>query len=106
MNSSASSPTSPRRVIYWATFAIAALVTALAAGFFVVGIGDGSVSSFNMSLWLSLLSATAAILFLGHRLHMHGRTGLAIAVLAILAVPGLLYGLFALMIIVTLPHWN
>ncbi|WP_294251305.1 hypothetical protein [Propionivibrio sp.] len=53
-----------------------------------------------------LLSATAAILFLGHRLHMHGRTGLAIAVLAILAVPGLLYGLFALMIIVTSPHWN
>lgn len=75
-------------------------------GFFIVGIGDGSVSSFNMSLWLSILALAAALLFVGHRLHSHGRTGLAIAALAILAVPGLVFGLFALTMIVNPPHWN
>ena len=106
MNPPASTPTTPRIVLYWATFTIAALVNLFAMGFFIVGIGDGSVSSFNMTLWLAILATTAGVLFVGHRLHLHGRTGLAIAVLAILAVPGLLYGLFALMMIVNPPRWN
>ena len=106
MNPPVSTPTTPRRLLYWASFTIAALVNLFAMGFFIVGLADGSVSPFNMPLWLSILAAAAAVLFVGHRLHLHGRTGLAIAVLAILAVPGLLYGLFALMMIVNPPHWN
>lgn len=106
MNPPVSTPTPPRRLLYWASFTIAALVNLFAMGFFIVGLADGSVSSFNMTLWFSILATTAGVLFVGHRLHLHGRTGLAIAVLAILAVPGLLYGLFALIMIVNPPRWN
>ena len=106
MNPPAPTPTTPRRVLYWASFTIAALVNLCAMGFFIVGIADGTVSSFNMTLWLAILATTAGVLFVGHRLHLHGRTGPAIAVLAILAVPGLLFGLFALTMIVNPPRWN
>ena len=39
---------------------IGLLVAIVVVYFFVVGLADGSVSSFNMSLWLGLLAAVAA----------------------------------------------
>ncbi len=67
---------------------------------------DGSVSSFNSTLWLCIVAVAILVPILGHRLRSHGRTGLAIAVLSILAVPGLIFGVFALLLLVMSPHWN
>lgn len=92
--------------LYRGALAIAGLVAAVVVGFFLVGLGDGSVSSFNAGLWLGLLALTAGVLLGGTFLRARGRTAAAVAVLAILAVPGLLYGLFLLLILVTQPRWN
>jgi hypothetical protein len=74
--------------------------------FFFIGLADGTVSSFNAGLWLTILVALAAILGGGAALNASGRRGAAIAVLLILAIPGFLYGLFVLALIVLQPRWN
>jgi hypothetical protein len=53
-----------------------------------------------------LLVATGGILFSGHLLHRNGHTRSAIAVLALLAVPALLYALFMLLVILSGESWN
>jgi hypothetical protein len=60
----------------------------------------------NMSLWLGLLAAVAAVVGGGWMLDTNGKRGAAIAVLLILAVPGLLYTLFILLIVIAQPRWN
>jgi hypothetical protein len=85
---------------------IAGAVALVVLYFFVIGLADGSVSSFNMGLWLTILGGIAAVLGGGAALNANGKRGLACAVLAILAIPGLLFGLFVLMLMVLQPRWN
>lgn len=85
---------------------IDALVAAVLAWFFLVGLADGSVSSFNLGLWIGLLSAVAGVIAGGVALRRSGRPRLASALLGVVAAPGLLYGLFLLLILVTQSRWN
>ena len=87
-------------------FAIDALAAAVILYFFAVGIADGSVSSFNIGLWLGILGALAVILGGGAALNAKGRRKAATALLLVLAIPAALYGLFFLLIIVFQPRWN
>lgn len=87
-------------------FAVAAAVALVAFCFFAIGIADGSVSSFNMTMWLALLGGVSAVLAVGMALNARGHRVAACAVLSILAVPGLLAGLFVLSLIVMQPRWN
>ncbi|MGO4682758.1 hypothetical protein [Hyphomicrobium sp. 2TAF46] len=86
--------------------AVDAIALLIAGYFFFVGIGDGSVSSFNIVLWLTVLAGIIAIVGTGYRFHTNGQTGLATGVLAILAVPAILAGLFVLSILIAQPRWN
>jgi hypothetical protein len=91
---------------FWVPWSVAAIVTALAVFFFLAGLADGTVSSFNIVLWLGLLGVTVGVTGASLWLRRAGRTGLAILLTLVLAVPGLLAGLFALLVIVTNPRWN
>lgn len=86
--------------------AVDALAALVVVYFFFIGLADGSVSSFNMGLWLGILAVVAAILGGGWMLNGKGQRAAANAVLAILAVPMLLYGLFILVIVITQPSWQ
>jgi len=83
--------------------ALAALVVVY---FFVVGLNDGSVSSFNGGLWAGLLAGVAAVVGGGWALHAQGHRGAAVAVLLILAVPAVAAALFIALILITQPRWN
>ncbi|HEY2986421.1 MAG TPA: osmoprotectant transporter permease [Candidatus Binatia bacterium] len=85
---------------------IDAVIAAVFVYFFIVGLGDGSVSSFNMRLWLGTLGTLAGVLAGSRMLQRSGRTRLAISLLMILAVPGLAVGLFFLAMIIINPRWN
>lgn len=87
-------------------FTAALAVSGVAVVFFVWGVIDGSVSSFNMNLWLMTLVLVTAIPLSGWHLRSRGRARPAILVLSVLAVPGLLYALFILLIVITQPRWN
>jgi hypothetical protein len=93
-------------IVYRTAMGISVAVAAIALYFFLIGIADGTVSSFNIGIWTLLLGGIAAALWAGRFLRTRGRTGLAIAVLCVTAVPGVLGALFLLFIIVAQPRWN
>ena len=92
--------------LFWTLFSVDGAVALIVLFFFFAGLGDGSVSSFNMTLWLAILGGLAAILGGGWLLKSSGHPYLACGVLLILAVPGLLYAVFILSVIILQPRWN
>jgi hypothetical protein len=93
-------------LVYRVTLGCSIVVAAFAVAFFVIGVADGSVSTFNIGIWVVLLAAVAAVLWAGTFLRSRGKTALAVMVLAIAAVPGLLAVLFLLLVLVTEQRWN
>ena len=93
-------------MLFWALWAIDAIVAAIFVYFFIIGLLDGSVSSFNLVLWLAILVALAALLLGGYTLHVSGKTRLAAALLSLLAVPGILAAMLSLMVVISPPNWN
>lgn len=92
--------------LFWTLFSIDGAIALIVLFFFFAGLGDGSVSSFNMTLWLAILGGLAAILGGGWLFKSKGHPYLACAVLLIPAVPGLLYAVFILSVIILQPRWN
>jgi len=93
-------------IFFWILFGIDAAAALVALYFFFIGLADGSVSSFNITLWLAILGGIAAVLGGGWFLRASGRHSAAMKVLSILAVPGLLFGLFILLALILQPRWN
>jgi hypothetical protein len=95
-----------RSMFFKALFTIDLLIAGIVVYFFIVGLGDGSVSSFNMTLWLAILAGLAAILAGGYALRSAGRNALASLVLLVLAVPGALYAFFLVVVVFSGARWN
>ena len=91
---------------YWILFGIDALVAAIVVVFFFIGLADGSVSSFNIVLWAGILAALGAVLWGAHALRSAGHGRAAAGLLAALALPGVIVGLFFLLLIVGQPDWK
>jgi hypothetical protein len=86
--------------------AIDAVIAFIALYFFMIGLADGSVSSFNIVLWLGILGSIAAVMIGGLVSNAKGHRRLADGVLLILALPGVHFGLFKLFLIISHPRWN
>lgn len=75
--------------ILWVTDVVVGIVAVI---FFVIGIGDGSVSSFNIAVWLLLLAGLATIVFGSRALQRVGHRALATGLAAVPAIPAILGG--------------
>ena len=93
-------------MMFWGSWGIGALVSAACVYFFVVGLADGSVSSFNGGLWFVMLATCAGVMAGSYMLKARGRTALAVLLSLVLSVPGLLFFLFMLIVLLTNPRWN
>ncbi|GAB4036534.1 osmoprotectant transporter permease [Spirosoma gilvum] len=93
-------------IFFWILWGIDAIASLIILYFFFIGLADGSVSSFNMGLWLFILAGLGVIMVGSYWLQNHQYAGWAKILLAILAVPCLVYALFMLIILVTNPRWN
>ncbi|WP_020605690.1 hypothetical protein [Spirosoma spitsbergense] len=91
---------------FWVLWGFDAVIALIFLYFFFAGLADGSVSSFNSGLWFLILGALGAILLGGYWLRNHQQQGWATALLCMLAIPGLLAGLFFLLLLITNPRWN
>jgi len=89
--------------IAWAIDIVVALVLVF---FFLIGIGDGSVSSLNIVLWLGTLGGIAALIIGANALARRGNAALATVIAAVPALPALLYGLFVLVAVSSGARWN
>jgi len=83
-----------------------ALICAIAIIFFFIGLVDGSVSSFNIGIWIVIFVVLAAIVFGSLGLKKIGHLVLGTILLLVLAVPGLLSGLFLFLFVVSGSSWN
>lgn len=92
--------------VYRILFGVVAVAAAILAFFFLWGIGDGTVSGENIGLWLVMLAAPGAVLFLAWRLAAAGQRAAASVILALMAIPAALLGLFFLLLIVLAPDWR
>jgi hypothetical protein len=93
-------------VLFGILCGIDVLIAAIFFYFFVWGMADGTVSAFNIGMWMAILAGIATILGAGVALRANGRHVAASLVLAVLAAPGLLFGLFFLVLIVASPSWK
>lgn len=91
---------------FWIPWAINAVVASVLVFFFLWGLGDGSVSSFNMGLWLLLLGAAAVVVGGSLALKAASREKLAKVLVTLFAIPGVLLGLFFAVIILVPGRWN
>lgn len=87
-------------------FGIDALVALVVLYFFFLGLADGSVSSFNAGIWSVLLLMVAGVIAGGLWLRAAGHRRAAHALLLVLALPGIVYALFLVLVLVTHPRWN
>ena len=91
---------------FWILWGIDALVAAIFGYFFLVGIEDGSVSSFNLVLWMGILGFLAAVLGGGLFLKWKHHVGWGAALLCLVAVPAVGAGLLFAFILISNPRWN
>jgi|HubBroStandDraft_6_1064221.scaffolds.fasta_scaffold257086_2 hypothetical protein len=82
------------------------VIAAVVLYFFAAGAADGSISSFNIYLWMEMLACVAAVLVGGAMLKAYGHNRLAKGVLMLLAIPAVSYVLFFLVLIISNPRWN
>ena len=92
--------------LFWTCWGIDALIGAIAVIFFLIGLADGSVSSFNIGIWMVMLAVLAVILGGSLWLKEAAHPVLAMLLLLVLAIPGVLSGLFLFLLLVTNARWN
>jgi len=83
-----------------------ALAAAVTLSFFFWGLMDGTVSSFNIGIWLILLTAVGGVTWGSLWLRSKGRIGAAASLAWVLAIPGFLLALFYLVLLIGHPRWN
>ena len=91
---------------FWIPWTIDVIVASILVFFFLVGLADGSVSSFNMGLWLLILGVLAAVIAGSLALRAAAHVKLAKIVVLVLAVPSVIVGLFFAVIVATPGRWN
>lgn len=89
--------------VLWTLNAVAASVVVL---FFFIGLADGTVSSFNILLWLGILLALGLILAGSKSLMQKGKKQWAIILVSLLALPVVLFLLFFTAVIFSGGRWN
>src|SRR5262249_47503730 len=89
--------------IFWT---LDALISVLVLYLFFVGISDGSISSLNIEIWSILLAGMACVLGGGVWLKTQNHLGLGVLLAGLIAVPGLLYAVFFVVLLFANPRWN
>lgn len=93
-------------IIYRILLAIDAIAGAILFLFFAWGLSDGTVSSFNMHIWLAMLVVVGLILWGG--LHFGARRQFlpAVGILSLLAAPCALAALLLIALMIAQPNWH
>ncbi len=92
--------------LFWILWGTDALISAIVLVFFFLGTARGWISSFNIGIWVAILAALAVVVGGGLWLKTLGHPTLGALLLLVLAIPGLLFGLFILLVSVSNTSWN
>ena len=93
-------------ILFWILWGMDVVVALVALYFFFVGLGDGSVSSFNGGLWFGILLGLAAVLGGSWMLKTSDHLLAAQLLLSVVAIPASLFFLYLLIAVLTKARWN
>lgn len=79
--------------LFWTLWGIDALVSLILVFFFFVGLSDGTVSSYNIYLWLVILFGMTVVMVGSYLLFTYQYSLIAKLLLSLVAIPSILYGL-------------
>ena len=91
---------------FWFLWSIDAVIAAVALYFFFSLAGHGRIGSFNILPWLVILAILAAVMGGSIWLRSVGQRALAIVLVVLLAIPGTLYALFILLLVILHPNFR
>ena len=91
---------------FWFLWSIDAVIAAIALYFFFSLAADERIRSFNILPWLLILAGLAAVVGGSIWLRSIGRRALGIALLLLLAIPGAVFALFFLVLLLTHPNFH
>jgi hypothetical protein len=91
---------------FWFLWAIDAAIAAIALYFFFSLAAGGRVGSFNILLWMAILAVLAAVVGGSVWLRSAGQHAVAIVLLLLLAIPGALFALFFLLLVILHPNFH
>ncbi len=91
---------------FWFFLGIDTLICTIAIVFFFVGMADGSVSSDNIGIWITVFTVLTVVIGSSLWLKAVGYPVLGIILLVVLATPGILYGMFILLFVVSGTSWR
>jgi hypothetical protein len=91
---------------FWFLWSIDAVIAAVALYFFFSLSADGRVGSFNILPWLAILAVLAGVVGGSVWLRSAGQHAVAIILLLLLAIPGALFALFVLLILILKPDFR
>ena len=94
------------KVWFWLLWCIDAVIAAVALYFFFSLAAGGRVGSFNILPWLAILGALAAVVGGSVWLRSVGQHSVAIVLLLLLAIPGALFVLFFLLLLILHPNFH
>jgi hypothetical protein len=91
---------------FWFLWSIDAVIAAVALYFFFSLAAGGRVGSFNILPWLAILAGLAAVVGGSVWLRSAGQHAIAIVLLLLLAIPGVLFVLFFLLLVILHPNFH
>ena len=91
---------------FWFLWAIDAVIATVALYFFFSLAAGGRVGAFNIFPWLAILAALAAVVGGSVWLRSAGQHAVAIVLLLLLAIPGALFVLFFLLLLILHPNFH
>ena len=91
---------------FWFLWSIDAVIAAVALYFFFSLAAGGRVGSFNILPWLAILAALAVVVGGSVWLRSVGQHAVAIVLLLLLAIPGALFALFFLLLLILHPNFH
>jgi hypothetical protein len=94
------------KIWFWFLWSVDAVIAAVALYFFFSLAAGGRVGSFNILPWLAILAALAAVVGGSVWLRSAGHHAVAIILLLLLAIPGALFALFLLLILILQPDFR
>lgn len=92
--------------LFWICWTLVLGATLIAFYFFFIGLADGSVSQFNMGIWMVLVLGLPALLWFTYWLKSHDKVRTA---LALLSIPSLLVAAYLIFLAAVLSgnnRWN
>ena len=93
-------------VLFWICWSLVLGATLVAFYFFFIGLADGSVSQFNMGIWLMLVLGLPILLLSAFWLKSQDRIKTALALLSIPSLMVTAYLIFLAAILLGNNRWN